>query len=426
MKKAILAAVAGLFLLVTAGAAKDRYIVVTGAYDVNEVVRKAVTERGGVTVREFRTFPGLAVVLPERALDRIRRIPGVVRVYADPRVKALGRPPWAGGGDKEPAAEQLPWGVDRIDADLVWDPDSNLTLNEETITGLGVKLGIVDTGIDKDHPDLMANIMGGRNFVAKGGPPWAPKIDPDDWDDDNGHGTHVAGIAAAVENDEGVVGVAPEAYLYGVKVLDRTGSGYLSDVIAGIEWCIDPNDDGDTSDRMHVINLSLGTDTDYPELHAAVDSAWNAGIVLVAAAGNENGGPVVYPAAYEEVIAVSATDREDNLASFSSTGPEVELAAPGVDIYSTYKDGEYEALSGTSMAAPHVAGTAALIIALGVTDNSDVRNRLDTTAEDLGAGGWDSEFGYGLVDAYKAVYPTAKRAFPMFTWGQIKGMFMLK
>jgi subtilisin family serine protease len=391
------------------GQQPERYIVVTSSHAVNQAVEKAALENGGITLREFTTFSGMVVLISRRALERIERIHGVLRVYADPIVTTLGPPPWA-GGKKESKAEVLPWGVDRIDAELVWDANSDLTLDSGAITGLGVKLGIVDTGIDKDHPDLQANIKGGRNFVAKGGPPWNPKIDPEAWDDDNGHGSHVAGIAAAVENEEGVIGVAPQAYLYAVKVLDRTGSGYLSDVIAGIEWCIDPNGDGDTSDRMDVINLSLGTTTDYPELHDAIIAADNAGIVVVAAAGNESGGEVIYPAKYAEAIAVSATDATDTIASFSSTGTEVELAAPGVDVYSTYKDGEYETLSGTSMAAPHVAGTAALVIATGIADangdgvvtNTEVRQHLQNTADDLGTTGKDDLYGHGLVDAEEA------------------------
>jgi subtilisin family serine protease len=235
-------------------------------------------------------------------------------------------------------------------------------------------------------------------------------VDPEAWDDDNGHGTHVAGIAAAVDNEIGVIGASPEAYLYAVKVLDRTGSGYVSDVIAGIQWAID-ND-------MDVINMSLGTDSDIQSLHDAVDAAYAANIVVVAAAGNDGDtdpdSDVDYPAAYSSVIAVAATDSEDIRASWSSDGTEVELAAPGVEVRSTWKGGKYKVLSGTSMASPHVAGTVALILATSVPSTYDadsdgfwdpveVRAVLQETADDLGDSGFDVYYGYGLVDSEESV-----------------------
>jgi hypothetical protein len=243
---------------------------------------------------------------------------------------------------------------------------------------------------DKDHPDLQANIKGGFNFVSNH---HRRPADPEKWDDDNGHGTHCAGIVAAVDNDIGVIGVAPEAHLYGVKVLDRTGNGYESDVIAGIEWA--------TSQGMDVISMSLGGG--YSEsMETACDNA--AGIVLVAAAGNGGDGDSTtdecsYPAAYGSVIAVGATNTDNVAPYWSNSGPYLALAAPGVDIYSTYMGGGYATMDGTSMACPHVAGTAALAIASG---EGNVRQCLQDTAYDLGDGGKDNLYGYGLVDAFKA------------------------
>ncbi|SFR18261.1 Subtilase family protein [Desulfoscipio geothermicus DSM 3669] len=164
----------------------------------------------------------------------------------------------------------------------------------------------MDTGIDLSHPDLLANIKGGYNAIK-------PNKSPAD---DNGHGTHVAGIIAAVNDNIGVVGVAPQAELYAVKVLSANGSGYLSDIIEGLEWCITNN--------MQVINMSLGTSSEVQSFHDAVIKVYNAGIVMVAAAGNSGPGDntVEYPAKYEEVIAVSATSDNDAIASFSSRGPD--------------------------------------------------------------------------------------------------------
>ena len=220
-------------------------------------------------------------------------------------------------------------------------------------------------------------------------------------------GTHVAGIVAAIDNEIGVIGVGPKIDLYAVKVLDRRGSGNLSDVIEGLEWAI--------SNGIQVVNMSLGTASNVLSFQEAVQRVNAAGIVQVAAAGN-NYGAVIYPAAYSEVIAVSATDNTDTIASWSSRGPEIDLAAPGANIYSTYKGSTYKTLSGTSMAAPHVAGTAALVLTTtigswdldgdGLWDPSEVQNKLEMTAEQVApdtVSGKDNLYGAGLVDAEKAV-----------------------
>jgi len=221
--------------------------------------------------------------------------------------------------------------------------------------------------------------------------------------DDYGHGTHVAGTVAAEDNGEGVVGVAPEAELYALKVLNSNGSGSFSDVIAALQWCVD--------NGIQVTNNSYGSSGDPGEtLEIAFDNAYyDYGIIHVAAAGNSGNPPgtgdnVGYPAAYESVIAVAATDQNDERAQSSSTGPDLELSAPGVAIKSTLLGGGYGEKSGTSMASPHVAGTAALAWAVDPTySNSAVRTQLQNTADDLGATGGDSEYGYGLVNAAKAV-----------------------
>ena len=240
-------------------------------------------------------------------------------------------------------------------------------------------MAVIDTGIDNDHPDL--GVTGGVNFVRIG-----RRVNPNAWDDDNGHGTHVAGIIAARDNDIGVVGVAPGASLYAVKVLNANGSGYYSDIIAGLQWCI--NSDA----PIHVVNMSLGGTSDSPAMESACIAARDKKIFLVAAAGNSGGG-VIYPAAYESVIAVAATDKSDVRASWSCFGEEIDIAAPGVNIYSTYKGGGYTTMSGTSMASPHVAGTLALSL--------DV-DKLLSTADDLGDHGLDIYYGNGLVDAEEA------------------------
>jgi len=372
-----------------------------------------IRQHGGSIKYTYNIIPGIAALLSQKAIDALEKNPKIAYIEKD---IVVGKPPWAGGKEKEQPPETLEWGVDRIDADLVWDINGDLIVDEGANTGSGIKVAILDTGIDKDHPDLQANIKGGVNFVSK---PWWKEPDPNKWNDDNGHGTYCAGIVAAVENDIGVIGVAPTAWLYAVKVLDRTGSGYVSDVIAGIDWCVENN--------MQVISMSLGTNEYSQALKDACDNAYAAGLVLIAAAGNSGDGDsntneVLYPAKYSSVVAVAATDINDNTPTWSAEGEEVELAAPGVDVRSTWRDGTYETHSGTSAACPHVSGTAALVLASsesaiqdyngdgtpetngdGVWTNEEVRAVIRVTADDLGDSGHDNFYGYGLVDTEESV-----------------------
>lgn len=340
---------------------------------------------GGRVLYDYELLGNVIVVeVPVLALKGILNNPKIIGWEFDATVSAMAPPgacsPWPeckGSEEPDPTpdpepSQEIPWGVDKIDADLT------------SATGQGVKVCVVDTGIDEDHPDLQANIVGGKNFVGR------RIIDPTKWDDDNGHGTHVAGTIAAVDNSVGVVGVAPEASLLAAKVLDRKGNGYVSDVIAGIDYCV--------SAGANVVSMSLSADVHIQTMKDAVDVA-SQSVILVAAAGND-GSSVDYPAAYDSVIAVGATDSGDNLAYFSNVGPEIELVAPGVNILSTWKNGEFNTISGTSMATPHVSGVAALALETNPSmTNAQIRSLLQTTADDLGATGRDDNFGYGLVDA---------------------------
>lgn len=279
---------------------------------------------------------------PEQAISALENNPNVRYVEPD-------RPAYA-------LAQTTPYGISTVGAD---------TAHANGETGSGASIAIIDTGIDQDHEDLQANLVGGADFSGTGS-----------WNDDNGHGTHCAGTANGVDNSVGVVGVSTQADLYGVKVLDSGGSGSFSDIAAGIKWVADQGID--------VGSMSLGGSSGTTELQDACQYAVNNGTMLVAAAGNDGTccDCVGYPAAYSTVMAVSATDSNDDIASFSSTGPEVEIAAPGVDVYSTYNDGGYNTLSGTSMACPHVAGAVGQLMANGYS-NSDARQRLKDTADDV-------------------------------------------
>lgn len=269
--------------------------------------------------------------------------------------------------------KEIPWGVKRVNAYKAWD----------WTTGKNVKVGVIDTGIDYNHPDLSKNYAGGYNAVDNLQTPL----------DDHGHGTHVAGTIGAIKDLKGVVGVAPDVKLYAVKVLDSSGSGRYSWIIDGIQWAV--------KNKMNVINMSLGGPYGNDALKAAIDAAYKAGVVVVCAAGND-GGSVNYPAKYPGAIAVSASNSSDKIASFSSRGPEIAFIAPGVSIYSTYKGGVYKTLSGTSMASPHVAGLAALVVGMGITNPDEVKQTLIKAAVKL-PNLKDTEQGNGLIDASKFV-----------------------
>lgn len=268
---------------------------------------------------------------------------------------------------------QIPdWGVKRIGA---------LQATQEVVRRDSVRVGIIDTGVDFYHPDLRGNIKKGVNT-----------INGKSYMDDNGHGTHVAGTIAALDNNIGVVGVAPTTELFIVKAFDKEGSASLSDIIEGLDWCI--------KNKVRVVNMSFSASESNEALYRAIKATDAAGIIMIAAAGNDGkGNSVNYPAKYAETVAVSAINKSDSIANFSSYGPEVNITAPGENIRSTYLRGSYKALSGTSMATPHVSGVIALVLRekpnLTV---KDIRKLLNQSTEKL-RNMSSIEQGAGLVRA---------------------------
>jgi subtilisin len=339
-----------------------------------QVARQSATD----VVREFDSIDAITIEVPKKAVAGLEQNPNVRYVEENGTMEALG--------------ETTPWGVDRVDADVVH-------ANGET--GDGADVAIVDTGIDDDHPDLQANLGAGKAFVECGSGGWTgsclfygnDNACNEPWSDDNDHGTHCAGSASAVDNSEGVVGVSTQATLHAVKVLDCAGSGTFSDIAAGVEYVANQGWD--------VASLSLGGDSGSQTLHDAIQYADDNGVLVVAATGNA--GPctdcVKYPAKYPECLAVSATTTDDALADFSSQGPEVDIAAPGKNVNSTVPGG-YTEFSGTSMATPHVAGGAGLLMAGGDT-NAQARDGLESSAENVGLS--ENESGNGLLDAAAAL-----------------------
>lgn len=272
------------------------------------------------------------------------------------------------------------WHLARLGAQQAWD----LTTGSSNVV-----VAVLDSGANGAHPDLAGRLLDGYNFVAN----------TTNWADDLGHGTAVAGTISAVANNQlGVAGLAPNCRMLPVKVADASGSAAHSAMAAGIEYAV--------AHGARIINLSLGGDATSQTLQEAIDYAWAHNVVLVAAAGNTGGDAAQYPAACEHVTAVSATTQNDTLAPFSTYGPFISLAAPGEYIWTTQADlaNPYLPWSGTSVASPLVAAVAALVVSANpALSNSQIVDLLKRTADDLGPAGFDTSFGFGRVNAFRAV-----------------------
>ena len=340
---------------------------------------KGLLERlGGDVYAEFDFVKAMAVRLPPQAAVALEKNPMIAYVEPDAEVYAL--------------EQTVPWGIDRVFGEETY---SFGTWNNSRGEGIGV--AVLDTGIDSTHEDLV--VAGGRRFYIQG--LWLRE--DNQYQDKHGHGTHVAGTIAGLDNGLGVVGVAPSADLYAVKVLTDSGSGSTSAIIAGIDWVIKNS----KTNNIRIINMSLGSGTYSETFKNACDKAFLEGVLVVSSAGNSGneagtGDTVGYPAKYASVIAVAASDINNNRAYFSSTGQDVELIAPGVSVLSTVPGNQYASYSGTSMASPHVAGVAALVWGADSSlSNDEVRAILKSNTQNLGLP--FNHQGYGLVRADLAV-----------------------
>jgi len=271
------------------------------------------------------------------------------------------------------------WGVSLVQAPQVWT----------RTRGEGIKVLILDTGLDYRHPDIAANFKAGKNFTSSRAT---------DYMDRHGHGTHCAGIVAGIDNGIGIVGVAPAAEIHVGKVLTDSGGGSFDSLIKGIEYGIER--------KVDIISMSLGAEDDPgEEVHDVIKRAREAGIIIVAASGNE-AGKVNYPAAYDEVIAVAAIDQAFDYADFSNFGEAVDVAAPGVDILSTYLNSNYAKLSGTSMATPIVTGVIALAQSYArkkdiAADPNKIFEMIKSRSVDVGEKGTDQHFGNGIINIFR-------------------------
>ena len=361
---------------------------------LNDIV-DIVTSIGGEIIFEYDNFEFIAAEVPSDRLDGLLDVTGIALIEEDsligipdgwdPSLLDILDPQDDLDCSAHPSQEPT-WGWERIGA------------NEVEHTGSGVNVGILDTGIRTDH--CILEVTDGQNFTNP--------LSPNNYEDRHGHGTHVAGIVGAQDNDIGVIGVAPDVNLYAVKVLDDQGGGRYSALVAGIDWCL--------SNDVEIISMSLGGEASSESVDQAIETAVADGHLLVCAAGNEGNTQddtcdeetMTYPATHPEVIACTALDPDDSLAEYSSVGSTVDLIAPGTDIRSTYVRGGYAEASGTSMACPFVSGVASLlweIIETGASDkNTVIRERMAESAESVL--GTCAE-GYGIVNAPAAVSETS-------------------
>jgi subtilisin len=363
-------------LLAAVFAHTSPYIAVIVSFAEGRYNPAVVGAAGGKVVEEFKDMGMLYAVVPPSAFASLAQNQAVEFVETDRQFEIA---------QATTSEYSESWALEDIGAEPA---------HSSNYTGKGVKIAMLDTGIDYNHPEFAPNYKGGYDFINSDNDPM----------DDNGHGTHVAGILAAAKDGKGIVGAAPEAEIYAIKVSDSRGKGSFSGLVKGINWSIE--------NGMDIVTMSITGEGGSRALAKAVETAYNQhGLVLVAAVGNGSG-DVLYPAAYPQVIGVGSVTKDNTLSSFSLTGSEVELVAPGSGIKSAAVGGEYRLSSGTSMATPLVTGVLALLLGsdekawkdTGMVDgdgawtNDELREVLRGTAKDLGDNGKDDLFGYGLLN----------------------------
>jgi subtilisin len=403
-------------IAVTASAVERRRIVVFNEGILVEVQQQVVALSGSSVLHVLSLINALAIELPEvgteAALAFLQAHPAVQRIDDDPLLGLQGQGGDGQGGDSgsfvtpaaAPAKEFYPWGI-------VWIGAAEVQQDNPLLAGDLVKAALIDTGVDPTHPDLQQNIIGGYNAIAG--------ADPRDWQDDNGHGTHVAGVLAGALNNRGIIGMTPRVRIYAFKALDRDGTGHTSDVINALQRV--PAD-------TRIIAASAGTDLVWPSFEEAIHRLYHAGKLMVFSAGNRctasaaqgqgsdgqggdaacvaNPSDVKFPARYPGVIAVGASDGNDQVPAFSRSGAamaEHGVVAPGVNIFSANLGGGYGLMSGTSPATPHVTGAVVLALQLRPTlSYEELLSLLRQTAKDTG---YPAEVqGVGRIDVEQLVH----------------------
>jgi subtilisin family serine protease len=330
---------------------------------------------------------GISCYLNEEQMELIQALPSVRYIEPDLELYMLeAEPPeplFVRDHNMAPASENIDWGVRRISAPEAW----------EGATGKDVRVGVIDTGIATAHPDVRGAVVGGFNAVDGGS-----------YEDDNNHGTYVASVLAARRNGVGIVGVAPDALLYAIKVLNSGGRGYISDVIEGCQWAL--------KEGLPVVNMSLGSGYKSTAMREAMAIAASRGMSAIAAAGNEGERGIFFPARNDVAICVGASGMDDQRVSWSNYGPALKgngVLAPGDWILAAGKDGGWRKVSGTSIAAPHVTGIIALLLemkraggtGIPASERESLRRSVFESASQFEN---PDEFrGHGIVNAKKAL-----------------------
>ena len=352
---------------------------------VPSLVRNAVHAANGATVRHNLGFQDVDVVTLPSGVDPLV----AARLYAADPLVDFAEPNYVftATGVPNDASFATMYGLDKIDAPEGWD----LAYGPGAFPSSGgIRVGVVDTGVDRSHADLGAKVKACAQALTNFG-----ILQNGSCNDDHGHGTHTAGtIAALTNNGVGVAGVAPNADLAICKALNIAGSGFATDIIKCINWLR-------TTGGARIISMSIGSTGTTTAYDRELSAASAAGVLLIAAAGNDGNTTMNYPAGHRDVVSVAATDRNDAKAGFSNCNADVEVAAPGVDILSTVPGG-YGTMSGTSMAAPHVSGVAAVLMWQKGLTAAATRSLLSSTADDLGPAGRDTCFGAGRVNLGRA------------------------
>jgi subtilisin len=331
---------------------------------------KSDIEKAGGYIKKINEAGDLVIAeLPLQSLSTLKENTSIKYIEPNHHVKTV-----VMDEPTPPVPETVPYGIQMVQA---------LEAQASGYTAKGIKIAVLDSGYSYNS-DLKIN--GGYSFIS----------DSNNYADDYGHGTHVAGTIAAAMNGEGTLGVAPQADIYAIKVLDQSGRGSYYHVIEGIDWAI--------KHKMNIVNISFGGERPSQILEEKVQEASDAGILLVASAGNDGymgEDTILYPAKYPAVLAVGAVDSNHNRAFFSAKGSALDLMAPGVKVWSTLPNNRFGIKSGTSMAAPHVTGTAALIMEKNKKlDATNVVDILLSSAKPLGG---SKEYGHGLVQAKEAL-----------------------
>ena len=375
-----------------AGAAETRstYVVVLDETETRPgAVGRAMAERHGGSLGFVyeHALKGFSITVPDRAAPSIARTRGVASIERDQVFRT---------------ASEVPTGVARTFA----PGNTKLSINGADDRRVDADIAIIDSGVDSAHPEL--NVVAATN--CSGGSPFRGSCKNGSAPDGNGHGTHVAGSAAALDNGSGVVGMATGARLHAVKVLSDSGSGYTSWIIAGIDWVTA------RAGTIEVANMSLGCECSSAAQDTAIANSVAAGVTYAVAAGNSDKDAATFsPANHPDVITVSAladfdgaaggsaaatcrADQDDTLADFSNFGSSVEIAAPGVCISSTWPGGGYNTISGTSMASPHVAGAAALLASTRPTDSKADTQAIEQLLVENGNLGWVDDSGDGIQE----------------------------